>query len=309
MPAVTRVAFGEIFRRGWEIVWGHKYLWLFGFLASAGNHLLGVVWRLADFERLAAPISFAQFEETLEKISQPATLVAGNAAFLAFFILIWLLNLFAEGGLIAAVKRIERSESHSFQLAIQDGARWLTMLIKVDTLVFLPLFVLTLAILGGLLAALALFGFGVFQGWELPGLLAPLMAGLLCLAPLIILLVPLSWLTTTARTLLFRQTIGAESGVRMAMRHSKKQIHANLGESLGLVVALSVIKNIGVWATAILGWGMIGSMVTVANNFGLGALAGILEWSGLALQIVLAAIWFTFISTAWTLGSRQLRIG
>lgn len=117
--------YGKLFRRGWEIVWQNKYLFILGFLAALGGGSGGNSGGNFNYS-VPGPGGSDVPAETFAEITQFWTqyggLILGLVCF--FFILgivFWLIRLAAVGGLIESVDRIEAGEKMSFGKAFSAG--------------------------------------------------------------------------------------------------------------------------------------------------------------------------------------------
>ena len=285
-----------ILRQAWRIVWQNKFLWLFGLIGVAGNYAGNFLLRTLNIDIMQLrTLTPQQIETALKWVSQPSTLLSGGVAFLAFVSLFWLLNLLAEGSIISATTRLQQGEPLQFTQTFADGAKQLPLLIKVDTLLFLPMFLLLLILLLIILGTTLLFGYGAFQNWELPAIMGTVGVGLLCTLPFLLLAVPLTLLTLIFRYVALREAVwGTDQPAKDAIRQSRRRLQADMGASLTLVLVLLVLNRI-------LGWGVAG----LSLGIGLLPIAGT-GWVALLLQFGLGAMLFLFTSVAWTLGCRQL---
>lgn len=154
--------YGQLFKRGWNILWNHKFLWLLGFLAAlGGNSISGQ----ASFNfsgggggggSTTGPMDpeIEQFFEGLAQGNFPPLPAAFQAIFTAiivficcatlFFIIMYFVRLVAEGGMIHAVVDIEAGRTSSFGQAMAGGRPHLLPFWGTRLLLGLPNFLVAL---------------------------------------------------------------------------------------------------------------------------------------------------------------------
>ncbi len=281
----------------WRQLRRERAAWAAGLLGAAGNLLLGHWLRQA-----ARPQPWQEplrlWRERQQIPVARLSLWGGGALLLV--LVAWLLALVGEGTLIAIAGGKERPW--------RQGRRWLLRLIAVDTLVFLPLLLLSivaLVVLIGLLAG------SILAALESAEPRATLLGGwsitLLCLTPLLLLLIPLALLTLLVRLLAFRAAALEEWGARPALRRAWTLVRAAPGSA-----ALGALLLWGIAYTA----GAAVSAVFLTLSFA-AALPGVAapRFAGpaLLLQLLLALVeWplraaiFALLGLGWTHAYRQL---
>lgn len=267
-----------------------------GLLGAGGNILLGLWLRQAARPALWRDPLRLWWEARVFPVG-PLLLWGGGAVVLA--LLAWLFAIRAEGAL-AAVGLDMAQPWHA-------GRQWLVSFVAIDTLVFLPLFLLALTVLGLLIV---LLGASLVAGLRSADPRATLLEGwgitALCVAPFALLTLPLAMATLLLRVLAFRAVAAEGLGARPALRHAWSLIRRAPGPA-----ALSVLLLYGLAYVA--GTGLTTVFVLVhlasavpelaeprtANLALLQAILALLEWAPRALL-------FAFLGLGWTHAYRQL---
>lgn len=284
----------------WRQLRQERAAWAAGLLGAAGNLLLGLWLRWA-----ARP---ALWQEPLrlwwerQQIPVGQLLLWGGGALL-LFLLAWLLALQGEGTLMAIAAGRERPW--------QQGRRWLIRLAAIDTLVFLPLLLVSIAALAVLVALLAGSTLVALESAEPRAvLLGGWGVALLCVTPLMLLLIPLALLTLLVRLLAFRIAALEVPGARAALRRAWSLVRAGPG-----AVALTGLLLWGIAYTAgaaLSAVSLTANLVTTLPGVAASPAAGWLLLPQLLLTLVewpFRAALFAFLGLGWTNGYRQLVAG
>ncbi|MCI0394504.1 MAG: hypothetical protein L0332_19840 [Chloroflexi bacterium] len=240
--------YGYILTRTWQLVWRHKFLWLLGLLAILARPLGSVIIRLAFRPRLDFQSPTNPFEEllaTYERLARPGLLIAVVVVFFLVFLALWLISAIAEGGLIRAVAGLQKGQVMTAGQAWSAGLGLLGRFVAIDTILFLPLFLialfLMLAALGGLVG-LAIAGSRPGSTpdnfFSIMGLTGAVVAPLLCL------LLPVGLLTVLFRLLAFRGAALQELGTRASIRYAWQLLRANLADIIILAVLLWAVTQL-----------------------------------------------------------------
>ncbi|WP_420642835.1 DUF7544 domain-containing protein [Candidatus Leptofilum sp.] len=237
--------FGQLFRRGWEIVWQNKFLFILGFLAALGGGSGGGGNGNFNFSVPSGSSSSEPFPpEIIDQFNTFWTdfggLVLGLVCF--FFILgivFWLIRLAAQGGLIEAVDRIEVGEKMSFGTAFSAGVARIGGLVGLNLLLNLPFILFGLVIGGGF----AYVGFSIFQNG---GNISDAMGGTIsllavCGGLLACLLIPLGLIVTFVQPFAQRGLMLKQLGVVDSIRHGWDVLRQNLGDIFLLAIAFLVL--------------------------------------------------------------------
>jgi hypothetical protein len=235
----------DLFVRAWRFTWGHKMLWILGLFSGLTGLAIDFLLRIPA----RWLISTTSIEELLDGLATQsgqifllASLIGGTIALFILGILIWLIGAAAEGGIIYSISRLEVGRTVSFRHAWRAGFGYIGRLIAIDTIIFLPLFVLLM--LGLLLASGAMFGAVIMAAEpanDVSSILTLLTAigggvlALLCLAA------PIAIFTFLLRFLAFRAAIVEDLAARESISRAWKIMRANPGSVLALALLLWVL--------------------------------------------------------------------
>lgn len=237
--------YGQLFRRGWEIVWQNKYLFVLGFLAAlgaggsgGGSNFNYNIPSSSSSSTNPFPPDFVT--EVTGFWGQFGGLVLGLIGF--FFILgivFWLIRLAAQGGLIESVDRIEAGEKMSFGSAFSAGVARIGGLVGLNLLIHSPfiLFGLIFAGVGVAFLTSAIADGGAIS--EATGGFISLIA--ICGGLLACLLVPLGIVITFVYPFAQRGLLLKQLGVVASIRHGWGVVRDNVGDVILLAVAFLVI--------------------------------------------------------------------
>lgn len=202
--------YSQIVTRAFRLVWQHKAVWVVGLLGVLGAGVIQAVIRIALHYRPTNGLSNGL------SVVDERTLIIYLVGVTVLVCFVYLLSVPVSGGLIYASVELSAERTVTAGSMIRRGMTYAGRLIAIDTLVFLPM--------SGLLIALMLLTFGLFVGFVLGldrGLVEAqtglTMAGggfLVCIVPLTCLLLPFSVATSLVRTLAFRVLIVDGGGVR-----------------------------------------------------------------------------------------------
>ncbi len=303
--------YGRLFSRSWQLVWHHKFLWLLGLAAGLGSIISAPL-------RLAYSTQITQLVTDPTGVTDPAWadalvagepdallswLLGGTAVLFVISIGYWLLVTVAQGAMIGAVIDWEGERPSSLRLALRHGVGLLGRFIAIDTLVFFPLFILSLALLllatGGLLS----IAYASMQGSSIESVMKTMTVGVFCMLPFLLLLIPVGMATSVYRTLAFRDTAVCGTGVRESIRHTWQVIRRQWGAVLVLALLLWGLQSVP---------GMLLSVLTalLAAFTAVSPSATIwLSWIvGLGTAVPLAVL-HAYIAVVWTLAYTELQSG
>jgi len=251
-------------RRGWNITWNNKWLYLLGFLAALG----GGITSTSNYSMNSSDLGTGNGGIS----PQLGAALAGGVLVLVcvFFILgilLWLVSLAARGGLITAVSDLDKGQKSSFGQAFRQGWRKVLPLAGMTLLLLAALIILIIILVsvfaGTLAGALAAGSSGDNQG--LTAILGSLGVVALCL---LCLMVPLALVLNLIYPFAYRGMMLRGLGVMDAIRHGWRVLRDNLGEVLllGLIffvinVVISLIVGAIVAAIGI-GGGLFSLMLT-----------------------------------------------
>lgn len=231
--------------------------------------------------------------------------MAGMAATLAVTAVVWLSNLLAEGGMIAAVNGVAAGQPLSLRQAAVAGRQQLKRFALIDTWLYLPALAVTLLMLITLLLLLGGLSWGLQANSDPGALAAVLLSALVCLTGLGLLLLPVLLLTAAARQLTFRAAAAQDVAAREGIRWVGRECRQNPGQMLLLVIVMLALRALLSGAarlTSLPFW-----LLNLAYPSGMGnGVHLVVNLLADLLHIGLTAICAVFISTAWTLAYRSL---
>jgi hypothetical protein len=300
-----------------RIVWRQRSLWVLGLLATAGTLSFNLFFRILTLRWRAGTVELDQFDlqEALELFTSPATLIGFVLALFLLAILFWLLNTVAEGSLIVAARGVEEGRPLTLSESLRRGLGLIGRFVGIDTLLFLPVLFLTLALM--------LVGFGAMVGLVLvatrPAVQAAdlrLVAGLTTAvsAPILLLMLLSAIIIMVMRTLAFRaaalEGLTAGASIRRAWRLLRRKALPVTLMALVLWALRSVVGmplRLASFALVVAGLGQF--TLAASGTMELPAAIGaILSAAGLIVALLsglLAAIMNAFASTSWTMGYGQ----
>jgi hypothetical protein len=315
--------FGGLFSDAWRLVRRSPLLLGLGLVSGIGSGAVSVarIWLTANLSDLTAEtgsrsglsgILSSFFDSPLPELR--AQLIWGALGFFVLVLGIWMVALFIDGAQIRAVIKLSAGEPVTLPQALLDARRYVTRFIGIDTIIFLPLFLLTVLILalvlGILVGALTL----AFSNAPANVGIVILAFATICLLPAMCLVLPVGLLTSVLRTFSFRDLVLRNAGVRDSIRHTWTVIKANVGRvfilvalvwglrtSVSLLLSLGTLPVIGVFtATAFMTTGESTSQVS-------GEIARWAVASGtIGLTMVVNGFIAALCATVWTLGYLEL---
>ncbi len=294
--------YGQLFRRGWEIVWNNKFLFILGFLAALGSG--GSSGGGSNFSSPAPGSSGGDpfppdfMAEVSRFWSEYGGLVLGLFCFLFILsIVFWLLRLAAQGGLIEAVDRIEVGEKMTFGTAFSAGVARIGALVGLNLVLNSPFIIFGL-IFGGFFV----FSFVlplIQSGGELPESAAGAFGMVvLCGGLLACVLLPLGIIITFVQPFAQRGLMLKQLGVLDSIRHGWQVVRSNVGDVILLAVAFLVIGFLFGLVTVVFmipfAFLAVGPFLLDAiqgNDFNLGMTEiALLAFGGICLGLVGAAV-------------------
>ncbi|MBK7896133.1 MAG: hypothetical protein IPJ90_14905 [Anaerolineaceae bacterium] len=233
--------YGKLFRRGWEVVWQNKYLFILGFLAALGGGSGGSSGGNFNYSipgPSGSDVPAEMFEEFTQFWTQYGGLILGLVCF--FFILgivFWLIRLAAVGGLIESVDRIEAGEQMSFGKAFSAGVARIWSLVGLSVMLNLP-FILIGLLFAGLGTSFLVTAVNSGDMATPPRFLGLFFA---CAGLFACLLVPLGIVVAVVQPFAQRGLMLKQLGVVDSIRHGWQVVRDNIGDILLLGIAFLVI--------------------------------------------------------------------
>ncbi|GAB4280710.1 MAG: hypothetical protein Kow0080_33820 [Candidatus Promineifilaceae bacterium] len=296
---------GQIFGEAWRWLWQHPGLWLVGIVLSSVT-LAGtaVRWWLFDYfigQFILDPQNVNWLVRRLQFVEGKSVL-GWTVLFLAVGLLLWLLMTAAEAGLIEWVLALREKRPFSLRQLLAAGKRWLGIFIAVDTLLFLPWFLVTLAamlVFTAVIVGLILVTANGRSPDSAP--LAGMMVSFLCLVPFVGLSLVTALLTMAFRPLVLRQMVMQPAGVRTVIRQTWQQGKRHWSDILILLALLWGIayvfrtgSQLAEMAVISLGWASHALWLTLIR---------LLMWALVALFSVGLRTW---TAVTWTVAWHEL---
>jgi hypothetical protein len=283
--------YGSVLKKGWDITWKNKGLWLLGILSGcssgAGNPSQGVRWTTSGQEYPGLERTFASIpEETWILI------FIGLAVFTLLFIaVVIVLSILGQAGLIAGVAKADDTGSVKLSEAWKGGLPHFWRLLGLTLLLVAVVLVIALGV--GLLAVVTL---GV---------------GMLCLLPLICLAIPLGLVVSGYLSLVQNGIVLDRQGVFEALGRGWNLLKANFWPVVLVAVILWVVGLVAglLMSAPLLIAGL--PLLAVALSQPDQDLAAFLPLIGcfvlyLPVLIILGGVLKTYVSSVWTLTYRRL---
>lgn len=283
--------YGSVLKKGWEITWKNKGLWILGILSGctsgAGNPSQTLSYQTSGQE-------FPGLQRSLGNIPEEMwILVLGGLAILAlvFLVAVIVLSLLGQAGLIAGVAQADETGSTKLSQAWKLGLPHFWRLLGLAVVLFLA--VLLIALVVGFLTVIT---FGL---------------ALLCIVPLICLGLPISIVLSGYLSLVQNGIVLGKQGVFEALGKGWTLLRANFWPVVLMALILFVIGLVA---------GLIISLPLLLATLPLLAVAASQADQGLApflpllacfvlylpVLLVLGGILKTYVSGVWTLTYRRL---
>jgi hypothetical protein len=300
----------DTLKRGWQVTWNNKWLWLLGFLAALGggsSYGSNTNYQMNATDANAIPGALSP---------ELATALAGGALLLCCVavvvgILLWLVSLASRGGLITSVAELDRGGVTSFGRAFRQGWSKLLPLIGMTLLLFAVVIILAI-ILGIGFAGTIAAAFAAGAGMESDALAGILGTAGIVFFCLLCLLIPLTIVLNLIYPFAYRGIMLRNMGVVESIRHGWQVLRTHLGDILLLGIIFFIVNVIiavvafGIIGLLGLGSGLFGMLITGAQptttEMGLG-IVGVLA-AGLVFAII-SAIYTAWRSATFTLAYEQ----
>ena len=288
-------------------------LWVLGFLSGLTGLAINILIRILGRWFFASSTRASVLDSLTSQTDQTlwlGRLIGGTIAFFVLGLLFWLLAAAAEAGIIQAITWLRQGQPVAFRQSWRTGFGYLGRLIAIDTIIFIPLFILLL--FGLLLASSALFGvafIGTRPGNDLSDLLTVLTVAGGGVLAVIFLAVPIALLTFLLRLMAFRGAIVERLDARESIGRAWDLARKNPTNVLAIALLLWVIRYlIGLPASLI---GLSATTLSITpilfpgiNIDWLGPAASVLSTVGIVVSIMailISAVLNAFSITTWTL--------
>jgi hypothetical protein len=283
--------YGSVLKKGWQITWKNKGLWLLGILSGcssgAGNPSQGFRWTTSAQE-------YPGLERSLANIPQE-TWVAIFACLAIFFLLlivvIVVLSILGQSGLIAGVAHADETGAVKLSEAWKMGLPHFWRLLGLALLMFA--IVLVIALVVGFLVVIS---FGM---------------AFLCIFPLLCLLIPIGIIVTGYLSLVQNGIVLGKQGVFEALGRGWEILRANFWPVVLMAIILGVISfvaGIAMSLPLIVAAVPLAAIAFSQTDPGLAQFAPLIGCFVLYLPvlIILGGILKTYASSVWTLTYRRL---
>ena len=299
--------YGDTLKRGWQLAWNNKWLWLLGFLAALGGGSGAASNSNYRMDPGATPGTISP--EMAAGLTGVALLLCCVGIIVG--ILLWLVSLASKGGLITGVAELDRGQPSSFGRAFRQGWKKLLPLVGMTLLVFAVVIVLGIILAIGFAGTLAAaLGAGAsMDSNALAGLLGTAGFVFLCL---LCLLIPLSLVLNLIYAFAYRGIMLRDMPVMDSIRHGWRVVREHVGEILLLGLIFFVVNLIiGAVATGIIGLlgissGLFGLMMSGGEPTTTQIVAGIVGvLATFIIFAIISAIFTTWRSATFTLAYQQ----
>jgi hypothetical protein len=283
--------YGSVLKKGWEITWKNKGLWILGILSGCTS---GAGNPSQTFSYQTSSADYPGLEQTLANIPEGTwILIAGCLVvfFIMFLLAVIVLSILGQAGLIAGVAHADETG----QVKLSEA--WKMGLPHFWRLLGLGLILLVVALLIALfIGFLAVITFG---------------AVLLCLIPLICLGLPISILVSGYLSLVQNGIVLGKQGVFEALGKGWATMRANF---LPVALMALILFVIGLVAGFILSAPLVLAslpLLAVAASQADQGMTAFIPLLGcfvlyLPVMIVVGGILKTYVSSVWTLTYRRL---
>lgn len=280
--------YGSVLKKGWEITWKNKGLWILGILSGctsgAGNPSQTFSYQTSGQEFPGLGRTFANIPDEMWVL-----ILAGLAVFaLALFVLVIVLSLLGQAGLIAGVAHADETGSVKLSEAWKLGLPHFWRLLGLGILLFVVVLLIALAV----------------------GFLSVITLGL-ALVCLICLGLPISIILSGYLSLVQNGIVLGKQGVFESLGKGWDLLRANFWPVVLMAVILLVI---GLVAGIVMSLPFLLAslpLLAVAASQSDQGLTAFLPFLGclvlyLPVLIVLGGILKTYVSSVWTLTYRRL---
>lgn len=150
--------YGNLFRRSWDVIWNHKFMWVLGFLSALGSGLSSSGGSNTNYSVDGSEFDQLPFERIPEISQNMDAIMAAVAAAGAILvvvmcllfivgIILWLVRLTAQAGMIDAANRLDAGQKVTFGEAISAGWHKLGRMVGLNLVFFGIFFLLAIVVL------------------------------------------------------------------------------------------------------------------------------------------------------------------
>jgi len=300
--------FGEVLSRAWQIIWKHKVLWIFGVLASCGQggsrFNSGNSGGGGDSGFGTGPSNLPpQLERFFENVVANATTYI--AIFVAVLCIFWIVAIFlgtiGRIGLIRGTWQVEGgADNLIFGQLFSESMPYFWRIFGLSLIVTLPLVIL----IGGLVAALVVFGISMSQGNDASAFgfvgILPLFIGCMCL------LIPVGFVINMIIRQSERVIVLEDSPVLPSISRGWDIFRNNLGPIIVMAIIMAVITLVAGFIIAIPVFivvvpAVIGFMAGEGQNWTPLLFMGICLCLYIPVSMLLNGIIIAYTESVWTL--------
>jgi hypothetical protein len=306
------VPIGEIFSKSIQIIWNHKLLILFGFLASLATFVINLVLRLIFESFLLLDFPYSNLDSFFNQLpSEYAAWITGGFILLFVgFVVAWIINTIAEGALIRGISGSRQGIDLTFGQAWTAGVHLLKQFIAIDTILFLPVFLILLLIMlivFGTLVALILAGLN--PGISIGNLLTIGSAGSVVTVPLACALIPVIVLVYLLRIFAFREVALADRNSVESIRNALQMIWTMKGPIAILALMLWALRYAARLPFQLLSLLLIALSLTIPFSAPAKPIPiVVLTLSGVMIAVstwVIGSVLVVYTSAVWTLAFEE----
>lgn len=299
--------FGEVITRAWNIIWKHKILWLFGFLAGMGGSSGGNSGGGSsgiNFRGDANPnFNFDGFEnmpQWLQRFTERVPVWLPIVLVLLVLVLIVIVVVLSTFGRIGLTRGAWLADEGELHLGLGQlwgyGSRYFWRVL------LLSLILLGISLVVGLIVLIPVIGISILT----------LGIGLLCLLPLLCVVGIAASLFSVIFDLAGVAIVNEDLDVMDGLRRGWNVFKSHLGEMIGMAVILWIVSMAIGFVLALPVLLIVAPMIASAffesrMAFGGGTLVSlVLFLLYLPVLLVAGGILQSYIGTAWTLVFRRL---
>ncbi|UCG23553.1 MAG: hypothetical protein JSW55_15620 [Chloroflexota bacterium] len=307
----------KLLLRAARITWRHRSLWVLGLLATVGGLLLSLLWRSLALSRPVGELRLDQYDlaGTMERVLSPTTLIVGVLVIFVAVLSSWLLSAIADGGLIVTVREVEQGRPMRLVDSVSAGVRLVGRFIGIDTILFLPLSLLALALMLVGMGALGGLVFAATRpGAQFDDLLLVIGLSTVVSLPILLLMLVTGAIVLVLRSLAFRaaalEGLNTGQSIRRSWFLLRKKVLAITLLALVLWALRSLVGMPLRMVTLILMAAGLGQYFLTVSNSGEGAggFSVLLAIAGLVVALisgVVASVMHAYGSASWTLAYGQ----
>jgi hypothetical protein len=288
--------FGYVLKRGWEIIWKFKVLWIFGILAScgqaSGSSASNSGYRFSYHDTNISP----QVEQFFNRLNPAIITILAIIAIVVSIVLVILIVLLGTVGKVGLIRGTVKAEQGAERLTFgelwRDGLTYFWRVFGLNLLIGLVI----------MFALLALFVLGIILTIGTLGIF------LVCLIPLLCLLVPVMWVVSViieqANVALVVENLSITEAIKRGWQVAWNNIVTMLVMSLILILGVSIIGGvlIGLPLLVVAAPAAVGAATGTTEAIRNGLLvSGLLFIVYLPVLLLLSGILQSYTSSAWTL--------